>query len=134
MTNYDVKRIAKSVVESRSNYGKAIDKIANRPSYMSTFSANEIEISGSTLTGLVNYGVLKVIGNKDVFICVDEYEETYKKVKAKIYAVNCDIFELNSAFNDIIKEYKVSKIEKKIASLKAQLKNALFDLDNIKWI
>ena len=127
----NVRAIVESVVESNTGYEKAIKKLASAPC-LSGFTSEDVSISGSTLSWLARYGVLKVVGKTKAFICIDEYEETYKKIDVNVYEIDCDIVALARAFEDRKKEYQVQKIEARVKILKEQLAQALADLEEIQ--
>lgn len=125
----DVMLMVGSVVDSKTHYKEALEKINN--TLATTFTASEIGINGRTLSCLANYGILEIVGTTKELICIDEAEDVYKKVEVNIYTPNCDIDSLLSTWEDKEKEYKVSKIEKRIKILKAKLQKALCDLENV---
>ena len=129
--NINIIAIIESVEKSQSGYEKAIKRLASMPC-PTGFTSEDVGISGQTLSWLAKYGVLKVIGKKNAFVCIDEYEETYKKVEINVYAVDCDIVALALAFEREKKEFKVKKIEQRVAKLREQLEKALADLDEIR--
>ena len=131
MKNINIVAIVESVEKSQSGYERAIKKLAKTP-FLGGFTAEDVDIAGSTLSWLARYGVLKVVGTRQAFICVDEYEETYKKVEVNVYEIDCDIIGLAMKFDEKKKEVKVMKIEQRIAKLKEQLAQALADLDEIQ--
>lgn len=131
MKNINIVAIVESVEKSQSGYERAIKKLAKTP-FLGGFTAEDVDIAGSTLSWLARYGVLKVVGTRQAFICVDEYEETYKKVEVNVYEIDCDIIGLAMKFDEKKKEVKVMKIEQRIARLKEQLAQALADLDEIQ--
>lgn len=137
MRNINIVAIVESVEKSQSGYERAIKELAERfgncpCTACPRFTSEEVGISGNTLSWLARYGVLKVVGTKEAFICVDEYEETYKKVEVNIYTVDCDILELARNFETEKKSVKVQKIEQRVARLREQLAQALADLEEIK--
>lgn len=129
--NINIIAIVESVEKSQSGYERAIKKLASAPC-LTGFTAEDVDISGATLSWLAKYGVLKVIGQKETFICVDSWDETYKKVSVNVYAIDCDIVGLALAFEQKKKEVKVAKIEQRVAKLREALAQALADLDEIK--
>lgn len=131
MEKINILAIIESVEKSQSGYERAIKRLASMPC-PTGFTSEDVGISGQTLSWLAKYGVLKVIGKKNAFVCIDEYEETYKKVEVNVYAVDCDIVELALAFEREKKEFKVKKIEQRVAKLREQLEKALADLDEIR--
>lgn len=131
MKNINIVAIVESVEKSQSGYERAIKKLAKTP-FISGFTSEDVDIAGSTLSWLARYGVLKVVGTRQAFICVDEYKETYKKIKVNVYEIDCDIIGLALKFDEKKKEVKVMKIEQRIAKLKEQLAQALADLDEIQ--
>ena len=132
MRTINIEAIVKSVVENQTGYEDAIKHLCNIAPTTPQFTAEDLAIAGSTLSWLARYGVLKIVGQTEKFVCIDEYEETYKKMTVNIYAIDCDIFALANAFADAKKTYKVGKVEKRIASLKSALADALADLEAIE--
>ena len=49
--------------------------------------ASDMGVSGSFMSGLVNMGVVKVVGRKDQFVCVDERQQLYRRYEAKLYVL-----------------------------------------------
>lgn len=49
--------------------------------------ASDMGVSGSFMSGLVNMGVVKVVGRKEQFICVDERQQLYRRYEAKLYVL-----------------------------------------------
>ena len=132
MANVNINAIVTSIVERQSGYKSAIKVLCNIAPTTPTFTAESTNISGATLSKLVDYGVLKVVDKTTAFIPMDWSEDTYRKVSVNVYAIDCDIFAVWNALADCEKAYKVDKIEKRIARLKEQLANALADLEDIK--
>ena len=131
MEKVNILAIIESVEKSQSGYERAIKRLASMPC-PNNFTSEDVGISGQTLSWLAKYGVLKVVGKKDAFICINEYENTYKKVEVNIYTIDCDIIALALAFDRKRKEVKVQKIEQRVAKLREQLAQALADLDEIR--
>ena len=131
MEKVNILAIIESVEKSQSGYERAIKRLAST-NYLNGFTSEDVGISGQTLSWLAKYGVLKVVGKRDAFICINEYENTYKKVEVNIYAIDCDIVALALAFDRKRKEVKVQKIEQRVAKLREQLAQALADLDEIR--
>jgi predicted DNA-binding protein (UPF0278 family) len=67
----------KKVAEHFSNVG------ANCPS-----SADDMGVNGSFMSSLVRRGVAKIVGKKEVFVCIDEHEGLYRKYNANLYVLN----------------------------------------------
>jgi hypothetical protein len=44
-------------------------------------------VSGSSMMGLVNLGVAKVVGKKECFVCVDERQQLYRRYEANLYVL-----------------------------------------------
>ena len=49
--------------------------------------ASDMGVSGSFMSGLVNMGVVKVVGRKECFVCVDEHQQLYRRYEAKLYVL-----------------------------------------------
>jgi hypothetical protein len=49
--------------------------------------ASDMGVSGSFMSGLVNMGVVKVVGRKECFVCVDERQQLYRRYEAKLYVL-----------------------------------------------
>jgi hypothetical protein len=49
--------------------------------------ASEMGVSGSFMSGLVNMGVVKVVGRKEQFVCVDERHQLYRRYEARLYVL-----------------------------------------------
>ena len=67
----------KKVAEHFSNVG------ANYPSL-----ADDIGVNGSFMSSLVRRGIAKVVGQQEIFVCVDDHEGLYRKYKANLYVLN----------------------------------------------
>ena len=50
--------------------------------------ADDIGVNGSFMSSLVRRGIAKVVGVRDVFVCVDEHDGLYKKYRANLYVLN----------------------------------------------
>jgi len=127
----NITAIVDSVEKNHSHYEEAIKTLANL-NLTKPFKADDVDMSGNTLTGLANYGVLKIVGTTSAMVCINEYSQTYKKMQVNLYQVACDIDELAKTFNNKKKEVKVQKIEDKIKVLREKLANALAELDDIQ--
>lgn len=66
----------KKVAEHFCNVG------ANTPTL-----ASDMGVCGSFMSGLVNMGVVKVVGKKECFVCVDEDRQLYRRYDAKLYVL-----------------------------------------------
>ena len=66
----------KKVAQHFNNVG------ANCPS-----SAADMDVSGSSMMGLVRLGVAKVVGKKERFVCVDEHQQLYRRYEANLYVL-----------------------------------------------
>ena len=49
--------------------------------------ASDMGVSGSFMSGLVRMGVVKVVGRKECFVCVDERQQLYHRYEAKLYVL-----------------------------------------------
>ena len=49
--------------------------------------ASDMGVSGSFMSGLVNMGVVKVVGRKEQFVCVDERQQLYRRYEARLYVL-----------------------------------------------
>jgi hypothetical protein len=49
--------------------------------------ASDMGVSGSFMSGLVNMGVVKVVGCKEQFVCVDEHQQLYRRYEARLYVL-----------------------------------------------
>ena len=49
--------------------------------------ASDMGVSGAFMMGLVNLGAAKVVGYKEQFVCVDKYQQLYRKYEAKLYVL-----------------------------------------------
>ena len=49
--------------------------------------ASDMGVSGSFMSGLVNMGVVKVVGKKECFVCVDERQQLYRRYEARLYVL-----------------------------------------------
>lgn len=49
--------------------------------------ASDMGVSGSFMSGLVNMGVVKVVGRKECFVCVDERQQLYRRYEARLYVL-----------------------------------------------
>ena len=50
-------------------------------------SAADIGVSGSAMMSLMRLGVVKVVGVKECFICIDERQQLYRRYEANLYAL-----------------------------------------------
>ena len=50
-------------------------------------SAADIGVSGSAMMSLTRLGVVKVVGVKECFICIDERQQLYRRYEANLYAL-----------------------------------------------
>ena len=66
----------KKVAQHFSNVG------ANTPSL-----ASDMGVSGSFMSGLLNLGVVRTVGKKESFVCVDERQQLYRRYEAKLYVL-----------------------------------------------
>ena len=66
----------KKVAEHYNNVG------SNTPSL-----ASDMGVGGSFMSGLVRMGVVKVVGKKERFVCVDEHQQLYRRYEAKLYVL-----------------------------------------------
>ena len=71
--NFDT---VKKVAQHFSNVG------ANCPS-----TADEMEVSGSSMMSLVRMGALRVVGKKERFVCVDDRRQLYQRYEANLYVM-----------------------------------------------
>ena len=49
--------------------------------------ASDMGVSGSFMSGLLNMGVVKVVGKKECFVCVDERQQLYRRYEANLYVL-----------------------------------------------
>ena len=50
-------------------------------------TADEMGVSGSFMMSLVNRGAVKIVGKKEIFVCIDERQNLYRKYDANMYAL-----------------------------------------------
>ena len=70
----------KKVAQHFNNVG------ANTPS-----SAADMDVSGSSMMSLVNLGVVKVVGKKERFVCIDERQQLYRRYEANLYVLTITV-------------------------------------------
>ena len=68
--------VVKKVAQHFNNVG------ASTPSL-----ASDMDVSGSSMMGLVNLGVAKVVGKKECLVCVDERQQLYRRYEANLYVL-----------------------------------------------
>lgn len=59
---------------------------ANHPS-----SADDMDVSGSSMMSLVHLGVAKVVDKKECFVCVDERQQLYRRYEANLYVLTISV-------------------------------------------
>ena len=69
-----------SNANSVENLSKRLEILKKLPS--EPFYASDIGVCGGLINSLCKYGIIKEIPSmrKEAFVCVDEYEELYKKI------------------------------------------------------
>ena len=50
-------------------------------------SAADMDVSGSAMMSLVHLGAAKVVGKKEIFVCVDAYKQLYRRHEANLYVL-----------------------------------------------
>lgn len=75
--------IVKQVVQHFNNVG------ATCPS-----SAADIGVSGSAMMSLMRLGVVKVVGMKECFVCIDERQQLYRRYEANLYVLTINASDL----------------------------------------
>ena len=66
----------KKVAEHFSNVG------SNCPS-----TADDMGVNGSFMSSLVRRGAAKVVGQKEVFVCIDAHNNLYRRYEANLYVL-----------------------------------------------
>lgn len=56
-------------------------------------SAADVGVSGSSMTSLVRLGIARVVGKKECFVCVDEYQQLYRRYDANLYVLTINASE-----------------------------------------
>lgn len=75
---------------SKANFG-CVKKVAEHFSNMGhnyPSLADDIGVNGSFMSSLVRRGIAKVVGQQEIFVCVDEHEGLYRKYNANLYVLN----------------------------------------------
>lgn len=50
-------------------------------------TADEMGVSGSFMSSLVGRNVVKVVGKKEVFVCIDECRQLYRRYEVNLYVL-----------------------------------------------
>lgn len=50
-------------------------------------SAADMDVSGSSMMSLVNLGAAKIVGKREIFVCINECENLYRRYEANLYVL-----------------------------------------------
>lgn len=90
---------------------KAIVNLLGNANLDTPFFSSDFGIAGGTINGLRRRGLVIPTGNtKEVFVCINEYDELYKKFEIKEWRLNDNFF--NRAPKELMDE--VAEYERKI--------------------
>lgn len=122
--NYNVNKLVLAILNRPADeqYTRAIVRL--RDYDKNTFTAQEVEISGSTLKGLCNYGILKVIGQDKVTLRMGF--GINKTVFYNIYEKNTDL--AYDKLLEYIDNERLAYYESKIKQAEQELEYAQDDL------
>jgi hypothetical protein len=112
----------KAIVTSQANYKKTLNALLLK-NPQSSFTAQDVNIAGQSLSRLADYGVLKVVDKKEGFIPIDEDEGTFRRVFINVYEINCDILELLRNYEGYKKALEADKIKARIKKLESLLRD-----------
>ena len=113
----------KKVAQHFNNVG------ANCPS-----SAADMDVSGSSMMGLVRLGVAKVVGKKERFVCVDEHQQLYRRYETNLYVLTItpsDFWERYVRGVESVCNEKKEKAEVYVSAAKDKLREVECLLDKV---